>query len=88
MSKEIVEPPVQELSLGENKRINSKAIEASETALLANEDELLRQAFQALRAIRYGSIVLVKHEGRLVEVSKTVRIRMGRTANQNERGKE
>jgi hypothetical protein len=54
------------------------------TPLQSSEKELLRELVQSLRTMRYGSIVLVMHEGRLVEVSKTVRIRRSRAA-QNEK---
>jgi hypothetical protein len=57
---------------------------ALEAPLQSGEKELLREVVQSLRTIRYGSIVLVMHEGRLVEVSKTVRIRRSRAA-QNEK---
>jgi hypothetical protein len=39
------------------------------------EQELLNEIIRALRSIRYGSIVLTVHEGRLVEIQKTERIR-------------
>lgn len=39
------------------------------------EQELLKEIIRALRIIRYGSIVLTVHEGRLVEIQKTERIR-------------
>lgn len=45
--------------------------------LSAAEQEILREVLAALKSIRYGSILLTIHEGRLVEVSKTVRSRMG-----------
>ena len=51
-----------------------------ETALLPHEKELLREVMQGLRAIRYGSIVLTVHEGRIVEIEKTVRIRKNRAS--------
>jgi hypothetical protein len=57
---------------------------ALEAPLQSGEKELRRELVQSLRTIRYGSIVLVMHEGRLVEVSKTVRIRRSRMA-QNEK---
>ncbi len=47
-------------------------------ALLSEEKEILRELARDFRAIRYGSIMLVIHEGRLVEVTKTVRIRKSR----------
>lgn len=39
------------------------------------EQELLGEIIRALRSIRYGSIVLTVHEGRLAEIQKTERIR-------------
>jgi hypothetical protein len=36
---------------------------------------LLKELAAAIRGIRYGSVVLTIHDGRLVEVSKTERIR-------------
>src|SRR5580704_15062760 len=52
-----------------------KSEEPLEKLLRPEEKDLLRQLIQDLRSIRYGSIVLVLHEGRLVEVSKTIRVR-------------
>ena len=46
-----------------------------EQGLSASERSLLREVICALRAIRYGSVVLTVHDGRLVELSKTERIR-------------
>jgi hypothetical protein len=40
-----------------------------------SERELFREVVQAVRTIRYGSIVLTIHDGQLVEVSKNIRIR-------------
>jgi hypothetical protein len=40
-----------------------------------SERELFREVVQALRTIRYGSIVLTIHDGQLVEISKNIRIR-------------
>jgi len=45
--------------------------------LSTDERQLLKEALLALRTIRYGSVVLTVHEGRLVEISKTERIRRG-----------
>jgi hypothetical protein len=53
--------------------------------LSPSERELLRELVHGLRSIRYGSIVLTVHEGRLVEINKTVRIRRNHT---NHREKE
>ena len=40
-----------------------------------SERELLGEVARAVRSIKYGSIVLTIHEGRLVEISKTIRLR-------------
>jgi hypothetical protein len=48
-------------------------------ASLAGEEELLRELIRALRSIRFGSIILTLHDGRIVEIQKTERIR--RTGN-------
>jgi hypothetical protein len=45
--------------------------------LSASERELLREVAFALRSIRYGSVVLTVHDGRIVEMNKTERIRKG-----------
>ena len=38
---------------------------------------LLRNVIHALRSLRYGSVNLTVHDGRLVEIQKIERIRMG-----------
>jgi hypothetical protein len=43
--------------------------------LSTSERELLSELLQALRTIRYGSVVLTVHDGRIVEIQKTERIR-------------
>jgi hypothetical protein len=43
--------------------------------LTAGEAELLHEVALALRTIRYGSVVLTVHDGRIVELIKTERIR-------------
>jgi hypothetical protein len=43
--------------------------------LSTSEQELLREVALALRTIRYGSVVLTVHDGRIVEMNKTERIR-------------
>jgi hypothetical protein len=47
--------------------------------LSASERELLREVALALRGIRYGSVVLTVHDGRIVELNKTERIRKNGT---------
>ncbi|HXW62478.1 MAG TPA: YezD family protein [Candidatus Acidoferrales bacterium] len=46
-----------------------------EKELSAGERDLLREVVLALRSIRYGSLVLTVHDGRIVELNKTERIR-------------
>ena len=46
-----------------------------EQDLSPSEQELLREVALALRTIRYGSVVLTVHDGRIVEMNKTERIR-------------
>jgi hypothetical protein len=78
-------PPVQA-------RDNRSALDAIDFGLLndvdgggtklglrESEKELLRELVYALRTIRYGSIALTVHEGQLVEINKSIRIRKGRT---------
>jgi hypothetical protein len=45
------------------------------SGLAENERELLNEVLRAVRTINYGSIVLTIHESRLVEISKTIRLR-------------
>jgi len=47
----------------------------SERELSASERELLKELALAIRAIRYGSVVLTIHDGHIIEMSKTERIR-------------
>jgi hypothetical protein len=47
--------------------------------LSTSERELLREVALALRGIRYGSVVLTIHDGRIVELNKTERIRKSST---------
>lgn len=49
---------------------STRVIEAS-----AEEQALLAELIRALRTIRYGSVVLAVHDGRLVEIHKTEKIR-------------
>lgn len=51
------------------------AIQDWQQGLSASERELLREVTLALRGIRYGSVVLTVHDGRIVELNKTERIR-------------
>lgn len=46
-----------------------------DNGLSAGERELLRELVCALRTIRYGSLLLTVHDGRIVEIHKTEKIR-------------
>jgi hypothetical protein len=46
-----------------------------EKELSREEQELLREIFRALRVIRYGSVVVTVHDGHVVEIQKTERVR-------------
>ena len=50
-------------------------LQESERELSTSERELLKEVALAVRGIRYGSVLLTIHEGRIVELSKTERIR-------------
>jgi hypothetical protein len=54
---------------------NGSDLQDFREAIWAGEQELLREFVRALRTIRYGSIVLTLHDGRIVEIQKTERIR-------------
>ncbi len=47
----------------------------NERELSPTERQLVTELVLALRKIRYGSVVLTVHDGRIVEISKTERIR-------------
>ena len=40
------------------------------------EQPVLRELIRTLRGIRYGSVVLTVHDGRIVEIHRTEKIRM------------
>jgi hypothetical protein len=50
--------------------------EGLENGVSASEEELLREVIRSLRSVRYGSVNLTVHDGRLVEIQKIERIRM------------
>jgi hypothetical protein len=68
--------------LGVNR--NGNAVDESNSLLndleklFDGEKELVRELIKGLREIRYGSIVLTVHEGRVVEINKSTRIRKSR----------
>lgn len=58
--------------------LNGKTAEDLGKALASKESQILRELAESIKTIRYGSINIVVHDGRLVEVTKTVRIRTSR----------
>jgi hypothetical protein len=61
------------------KGMNVTSITDWQKDLTAGEAELLHEVALALRTIRYGSMVLTVHDGRIVELNKTERIRKSGT---------
>lgn len=49
--------------------------ESTEAELSAAEVELLHELVSSLRSIRYGSVSLTVHDGRVVEIQKVEKIR-------------
>jgi hypothetical protein len=48
-----------------------------EREISLNEQELLQEILRSLRVIRYGSVVITVHDGHVVEIQRTERIRKG-----------
>jgi hypothetical protein len=48
-----------------------------ERDLSVNEQELFQEILRSLRLIRYGSVVITVHDGHVVEIQRTERIRKG-----------
>jgi len=55
--------------------MNTTAVQDWQQDLSIGERELLKELVLALRSVRYGSVVLTVHDGRIVELNKTERIR-------------
>lgn len=55
--------------------INDAANSLSAESLSIEERELISEVVRALRSIRFGSVSLTIHEGKLVEIQKTEKIR-------------
>jgi hypothetical protein len=55
------------------------SMELNEESLSPAEMKLLRDIILALRSLRYGSVNLTVHDGRLVEIQKVEKIRMNST---------
>lgn len=47
------------------------------TALSLGEKEWLAEILTAIRTIQYGSVLVTLHDGQVVEIQKTERIRRG-----------
>jgi hypothetical protein len=60
---------------GRKKVMSTAPTQDWQRELSNTERELLREVALALRGIRYGSVVLTVHDGRIVELNKTERIR-------------
>ena len=54
-------------------------MEISVQGFSVDETALLRDVILALRNLRYGSVNLTVHDGRLVEIQKVERIRLNGT---------
>ncbi len=60
-------------------RRDRSEMEAIDQNMSAHELELLREILRSLRSLRYGSLNLTVHDGRLVEIQKVEKIRMNST---------
>jgi hypothetical protein len=52
--------------------------EAGAEVLSDGERQVIGQLLEALRSLRYGSVVFTVHDGQVVEIEKTERIRTNR----------
>jgi hypothetical protein len=64
-----------ERKLHKEKPMSTATTQDWQREISASERELLQVVALALRGIRYGSVVLAVHDGRIVELNKTERIR-------------
>jgi hypothetical protein len=55
--------------------MSTATTQAWQPDLTTSERDLLREVALALRGLRDGSVVLTVHDGRIVELNKTERIR-------------
>lgn len=58
-----------------NGRADMGRRESTEVQLSSAEVELLHELVSSLRGIRYGSVSLTVHDGRVVEIQKVEKIR-------------
>ena len=61
--------------LGQEAAVKNSFPEELEIPLSASERELLGELLRTLRSVRYGSVNLTIHDGRLVEIEKVEKIR-------------
>jgi hypothetical protein len=71
--------PRETLAMTGGKGMSVTSITDWQKGLTAGEADLLHEVALALRTIRYGSVVLTVHDGRIVELNKTERIRKNGT---------
>jgi hypothetical protein len=55
--------------------MNIRADFVTQLDLSREEQDLIHDLLDALRTIRYGSIALTIHDGKLIEIQKTEKIR-------------
>jgi hypothetical protein len=70
------------LELAEGSERHRALSELLKVPLHSYEVELLGEVVAALRSMKYGSVVLTVHEGHLVEIETSVRIRKNRPGRQ------
>jgi hypothetical protein len=63
------------LSLIKEEKVVPARASDNRSDFAGDEQSILHEVSAALQSIRMGSIVLTIHEGRLVEITKTVRLR-------------
>jgi hypothetical protein len=70
----------QDNQVAEVLRHDRSLSEILKVPLLSNEVELLTEVIAALRSMKYGSVVMTIHDGHLVEIETSVRIRKNRAS--------
>jgi hypothetical protein len=59
--------------------MSSEAIDNKQKIHVGNvADDVARQVLDALKGIRFGSVEIVIHEGRVVQIERTERSRLGK----------
>jgi hypothetical protein len=57
--------------------VSAPPLRELERELSLTEQELLQEILRSLRVIGYGSVVITVHDGHVVEIQRTERIRKG-----------